>query len=183
LILASSSSNLIPHLVAASFWWKEVGRMIGCGGHRMRELQIDRDGARSKGGPNRARTPLGRSERVGRPRPFLGRFGPIFLPSDHLGILDFSPLICVILRSSSLRSRLGVFPYEVRTLRLSPRGWSVVRPWSLQPLEVISPCTRTRTELVICSFELVVTPSLLSMFSCKNTILPNAHMKLNLLYH
>jgi hypothetical protein len=79
--------------------------MIGCGGRWTRELQIDRDGARSKGGPNRARNPLGRSERAGRPRPFLGRFRPIFLPAAHLGILDFSPLICVILRSSSPRSR------------------------------------------------------------------------------
>jgi hypothetical protein len=50
-------------------------------------------------------------------------------------------------------------------------------------LEVISPCTRTRTKLLIFSFELVVTLSLLSMFSCKSTILPNAHMNLNLLYH
>jgi hypothetical protein len=72
---------------------------------RTRELQIDRDGARSKGGPNRARNPLGRSERAGQPRPYLGRFGPIFLPVAHPGILDFAPLICVILRVSSPRSR------------------------------------------------------------------------------
>jgi hypothetical protein len=65
--------------------------MIGCGGRQTREQQIDRDGARSKGGPNRARNPLGRSKRAIRPRPFLGRFGPIFLPVAHLGILDFSP--------------------------------------------------------------------------------------------
>jgi hypothetical protein len=38
-------------------------------------------------------------------------------------------------------------------------------------------------QLLICSFELVVTLSLLSMFSNKNTILPNAHTKMNLLYH
>jgi hypothetical protein len=78
-----------------------------------------------------------------------------------------SPFICVILRSSSPRSRYGVFSHEVRTLRLSSRGWSIVAPWSFPPLEVISPCTRTRTKLLICSFELVVTLSLLSMFSCK----------------
>jgi hypothetical protein len=30
LILATNLSNLIPHLVAASFWWIEVCRMIGC---------------------------------------------------------------------------------------------------------------------------------------------------------
>jgi hypothetical protein len=105
LIIATNSSNLIPHLVVASFGRIEVGRMIGCSGRRTRELQIDRDGARSMGGPNRARNPLGRFERAGRPRPFLGQFSPIFLPAAHLGILDFSPLICVILRSSSPRSR------------------------------------------------------------------------------
>jgi hypothetical protein len=91
LILVTNSSNLILHRVAVSFWWKEIGRMVECGGRRTTELQIDRDGARSKGGPNRARNPLGRSERDGRPRPFLGRFGPIFLPAAHLGILDFPP--------------------------------------------------------------------------------------------
>jgi hypothetical protein len=107
LILATNSSNLIPHLVAASFWWIEVPRMIGCGGHWTRELQIDWDRARSKGGPNQARNLLGQAERAGRPRPFLGWFGPIFLPPAHLGILDFSPLICVILRSSSPPIKIG----------------------------------------------------------------------------
>jgi hypothetical protein len=91
-IIATNSSNLIPHLVAVSFWWIEVGRMIGCGGHRTRELQIDRDGARWKSRPNRARNPLGRSERAGRPRPFLGRFGPIFFSAAHLGIFGLFPL-------------------------------------------------------------------------------------------
>jgi hypothetical protein len=79
--------------------------MIGCGGRRTRELQIDRDGARSKGRSNWARNPLGRSERAGWPRPFLGWFESIFVPVAHLGILEFPPLICVILRSSSPRSR------------------------------------------------------------------------------
>jgi hypothetical protein len=32
LILATNSSNLIPHLVAASLWCIDVSRMIGCGG-------------------------------------------------------------------------------------------------------------------------------------------------------
>jgi hypothetical protein len=78
LILATNSSNLISHLVVARFWWKEDGRIIGCGVYRTRELQIDWDRARSKGEPNRARKPL-------------GRFGPIFLPAAHLCILDFPP--------------------------------------------------------------------------------------------
>jgi hypothetical protein len=51
----------------------DVGRMIQYGGGRRRELQIDRDGARSKGGPNRAKNPLGRSERAGQPAQALSR--------------------------------------------------------------------------------------------------------------
>jgi hypothetical protein len=114
--------QLSPSSCGGGFLVNGVSRMIGCGDRQTRELQIDREGARSMGGPNWARTPLGRSKQAGRPRPFLGQFGPIFLPTAHLGILDFAPLICVILKSSSPRSRYGVFSYEVRTLRLSPRG-------------------------------------------------------------
>jgi hypothetical protein len=95
LILTTNSSNLIPHLVVASFWWKEVGRMIGCGGRRMREVQIDWDGARSKGGPNRARNPLGRSERAGQSRPILGRFGPIFPPRGSYWHFGLCPHDCL----------------------------------------------------------------------------------------
>jgi hypothetical protein len=50
-----------------------VGRMIGSGGRWTRELQIDRDGARSKGGPNRAKPP--RPVRTGRPAQALS--GPV----------------------------------------------------------------------------------------------------------
>jgi hypothetical protein len=84
--------QLSPSSCGGSFLVNGVGRMIGCGGRRRRELLIDREGARSKGGPNRHRNPLGWSERVGRPRPFLGRFGPVFLPAAHLGIFEHSPL-------------------------------------------------------------------------------------------
>jgi hypothetical protein len=46
--------------------------------------EINRRIPRAKGAPNRARNPLGRSEQAGQPRPFLGRFGPIFLPGCFL---------------------------------------------------------------------------------------------------
>jgi hypothetical protein len=68
-------------------------------------------------------------------------------------------------------------------LRFNPRGRSFVTLRSLPPLGVISSCSQTRTGLLNCSFELVATPSFMSMFSYKNITLPNAHTKMNLLYH
>jgi hypothetical protein len=68
-------------------------------------------------------------------------------------------------------------------LRFNPRGCSFVTLRSLPPLGVISSCSRTRTGLLNCSFEFVVTPFFMSMFSCKNITLSNAHTKMNLLYH
>jgi hypothetical protein len=68
-------------------------------------------------------------------------------------------------------------------LRFNPRGCSFIALWSMPPLEVISSCSQTRTRLLDCSFELVMTPSFMSMFSCKNIALPNAHTKMNMLYH
>jgi hypothetical protein len=67
--------------------------------------------------------------------------------------------------------------------RFNPRGCSFVTLWSLPLLGVISSSSQTRTRLLNYSFELVVTPSFMSMFSCKNITLPNAHTKMNFLYH
>jgi hypothetical protein len=53
------------------------------------------------GGPKRHTKPLGRSDQAGQPKPFLGQFGPVFLPMAHLHILHLAPFTCVILRSSS----------------------------------------------------------------------------------
>jgi hypothetical protein len=68
-------------------------------------------------------------------------------------------------------------------LRFNPRGCLYVTHRSLPPLGVISSCYRTRTGLLSYSFELVVTPSFMFMFSCKNITLPNAYTNMNLLYH
>jgi hypothetical protein len=68
-------------------------------------------------------------------------------------------------------------------LRFNPRRCSFVTLRSLPPLGVISSSSQTRTRLLNCSFELVVTLSFMSMFSYKNITLPNAHTKMNLLYH
>jgi hypothetical protein len=59
-------------------------------------------------------------------------------------------------------------------LRFNLQGCSYVALRSLPPLEVISSSSWTRTRLRKCSFELVVNPSFMSMFSYINTTLPNA---------
>jgi hypothetical protein len=56
-----------------------VGRMICSMRWSMAAEEINRQTPRAKGIANRAKRPLGRSEQAGRPRPFLGRFGPVFL--------------------------------------------------------------------------------------------------------
>jgi hypothetical protein len=83
--------QLSPSSCGGGFLVNGVGRMIGCGGHRRRELLIDWGATRSKGGPNRHKNGLGRSNQAGQPGPFLGRFGPVLLPAGHLGILDLAP--------------------------------------------------------------------------------------------
>jgi hypothetical protein len=97
--------ELSPSSCGGGFLVNGVSRMIGCGGHRMSDLLIDRGATRFKGGPNLQKNGLGRSDQASRPRPFLGRFRRVRLPAAHLDILHLSPFICVILRSSSQRSR------------------------------------------------------------------------------
>jgi hypothetical protein len=50
-------------------------------------------------------------------------------------------------------------------LHFNPRGFSFVKLWSLPPLGVISSSSQTRTRLLNWSFEVVVTPCFVSMFS------------------
>jgi hypothetical protein len=83
LILATSSSNSLPHLAVAVFLVNGVGRMICSMWRRTEEEAINRRTTRAKG----------------------DRTGPVFLLTAHLGNLDLAPLICVIMRSSSPRSR------------------------------------------------------------------------------
>jgi hypothetical protein len=101
--------QLSPSSCSGGFLVNGIGSMVGSMWWPTEAEAIYRETPRSKGIANRARKPLGRSDWVGRPRPFLGQFGPIFVLAGHLGILDIAPLMCVILWSSSPRSRYGVF--------------------------------------------------------------------------
>jgi hypothetical protein len=59
-------------------------------------------------------------------------------------------------------------------LLFNPHECSFIALRSSSPLEVISSSSWTRTRLRKCSFELVVNPSFMSIFSYINTTLPNA---------
>jgi hypothetical protein len=98
-----------------------VGRMIGCGGRHRRELLIDRGGARSKGTVNRGKKGLADPTRPVGPACFRPGSGPSFSRDSSsyfalvaLHLCHFEVVIPAIM--------IGVFSYEVRTLRLSPRG-------------------------------------------------------------
>jgi hypothetical protein len=97
--------------------------------------------------------------------------------------MHFAPSISTILMLSSSRPRWRFSLHEVWFLRFNPQGCSFVTLWSLSPLGVISLSSQTRRGFLSCSFELVVTPSFMSMFSYKNITLPNAHTKMILLDH
>jgi hypothetical protein len=68
LVLTTSSSNSLPHLAAAVFWWPA-------------EVEaINRRTPRAKRAPNWSRRGLGRSAQVGRPRPVSAQFSSGFSP-------------------------------------------------------------------------------------------------------
>jgi hypothetical protein len=71
-----------------------VGRMI-CSMWRPTAAEaINRQTPRAKGVANRAKRPLGRSNWADQPRPFLGRFGPVFLPCCSCTIPYLCALAC-----------------------------------------------------------------------------------------
>jgi hypothetical protein len=79
LILATSSSNFLPHLAAEVFWWMaSVKWFVRCGGGRRKRQLIDEHlgqrGCRTGPGVGWA----------GRPRPISAWFGPGFLPGCFL---------------------------------------------------------------------------------------------------
>jgi hypothetical protein len=117
LILATSSSNSLPHLAAAAFWWMGIGRMVGWGGRQRRELLIDRGTTRSKGGLNHHKNPLARSDQAGRPRP-SGSVWARLSPRGSSWHFALGPLHLCHFEVVIPAIKVGVFLYEVRTLRL-----------------------------------------------------------------
>jgi hypothetical protein len=100
------------------------------------------------------------------------------LPWVLLTFCTLSPPIASIWRHHPHVHDIWSSHMKFGLLRFNPRGCSFVTLRYSPPLGVISSCSRTRTRLLIYSFERVVTLSFLSMFSCKNITLPNAHTKI-----
>jgi hypothetical protein len=121
-----------------------------------------------------ARTRLGRPAWADWPGPSSARFGRPFCSVDPYALMYFAPSTCMILMMLSSRPRWRFSLHEVRSFTLQSPGVFLVALRSLPQLEVISSSSWTRTRLRKCSFELVVNPSFMSMFSYINTPLPNA---------
>jgi hypothetical protein len=123
---------------------------------------------------------MGQASRL---KPILARFGCPFAHISPLVIMHFPPPFAPFWRCHPHIQDGGSFRMKFIHLHFNPQGCSFVPLWFLPPLGVISSSSQTRTGLHNCSFELVVTPSFMSMFSYKNLTLPNAYTKMNLLCH
>jgi hypothetical protein len=149
-------------------------RMALCfaNGGASRDLGLKILRVQGKGGPNRPRK---WARPAGLGRPAQAHPGPARSPLRSRGSscdYDFAPSICTILTMPSSRLRWRFSVHEFRSVTFQ----------SLPPLEVISSSSCTRTRLCNCSFEFVVNPSFMSMFSYINITLSNACTKMNLLY-
>jgi hypothetical protein len=136
---------------------------------RLQGFRVENPSGARKGGPNRRRE-WARPAGLGWP----ARLG---CPFAHVGpqvIMHFSASTCTILMMSPCVQDGGSPCMKFDLLRFNPRGCSFVALQSLLPLKVISSSSWTRIRLLKCSFEFVVNPSFMSMFSYINTILPNA---------
>jgi hypothetical protein len=178
-----SSSGDLPSLSLACGW------PLGANGSLFREwrhlqgLRVEDPSGARKGGAE--------------PTPGVGqagRLGPTGLGPSRPGSVDPS-LPWVLMHLCTFPPPLAPFWWchpriqdggspcmNFGLLRFNPRGCFFVALRFLPPLEVISSSSWTRTRLLNCSFELVVNPSFMSMFSYMNTTLSNACTKMNLLY-
>jgi hypothetical protein len=127
-----------------------------------------------KGGRTGHRSGLGRPAWADRPGPTSARFGRPFAPVGPHVIMHFAPSTCMILTMSSSLPRWRFSAHEVRSFTLQSPGVFLIAFLSLPQLKVISSSSWTRTRLRKSSFELVVNPSFMSMFSYISTTLPNA---------
>jgi hypothetical protein len=131
-------------------------------------------------GPNRRRE-LVRPAGLGRPA--QAHPGPARSPlrsRGSSGDYEFAPSTCMILTMSSSRPRWRFSVHKVRSFTLQSPG---VFLRSTSVLATIgSDFIKLMNRLRKYSFELVVNPSFMSMFSYINTTLPNAYTKMNFLY-
>jgi hypothetical protein len=136
-----------------------------------------------KGGGIDPRSGLGRPAWADRPGPIRPCSVTPSLPWVLMHLCTLPPPLVPFCRCHPRVQGGGSSCMKFDLLRFNLQGCSFVTLRSLPPLEIISSSSCTRTRLRNCSFELVVNPSFMFMFSYINTTLPNPCTKMNLLYN
>jgi hypothetical protein len=150
---------------------------------RLQGLRVEILRVQGKGGRTDPGSGPGRPAWADWPRPIPARLGRPFASVGPHAFMHFAPPRLAPFWWCHPRVQDGGSPcMKFGLLHFNPRGCSFVTLRSSPPLEVISSSSWTRIRLHNCSFELVVNPSVMSMFSYINTTLPNACTKRNLLY-
>jgi hypothetical protein len=148
---------------------------------------INRQTPRAKGAPNRANRPLGRSDWADRPRPFLGRFGLVFLPGCFLhdslfvctcmwafDVISFMVKAWILAMQASMFSSWVSEDLHVHA--------SVVRSFGVIFIACLDSCRASWSSLEVLD-ELIPKVSSLTLISCINNKLQNRHASVNLLQH
>jgi hypothetical protein len=171
-----SPSGDLPPLSLACGWPHGANGSGPCKWRCLQGFRVEDPSGARKGGPNRRREWARPAGRLGPTGPGPSRPGSV-APSRPwvLRWVCTLPLPLAWFGRCHPRVQDGGSPcMKFSLLRFNPRGCSFVALRSSPPLKVISSSSWTRTKLRKCSFELVVNPSFMSMFSYINTTLPNA---------
>jgi hypothetical protein len=173
-----SPSGDLPPLSIACGWPPSANDPPICEWRHLQGFRVeDPSGARKGGGgggqPNPAVGWAGRPSCADRPRPISARFGRPFAPMGPQVIMNFAPSTCMILMMSSSRPRWRFSMHEVRSFTLQSPGVFLRSTSVLVPIGSDFIKLMNTTRLCKCSFELVVNPSFMFMFSYINTTLPN----------
>jgi hypothetical protein len=179
-----SFSWMIPLLFSLSSLWtaSRANGSLLCKWQSLHEHRVDGSSHARKGGAE----PTPEWDRpTGPVRPAQAHPGPVRSPFRSRGsscIYAVCPLhlhnFDDVIHASKMFSLHEFWLFTLQSL-----GMFLWTLQSLPPLGVISSSSQTRMWLLNCSFEFAVTLSFISMCSYKNITLPNAHTKINLLYH
>jgi hypothetical protein len=158
-----------------SMWWPTAAEAI------------NRQTPRVKSVANRANRPLGRSDWADRPRPFLGRFGPVFLPGYFLhdslfvrtcmwafDVVSFTVKAWILVMQALLFS--GWVPKDLHV------DASVLGSFGVMFIAYLDLWQASWSSLEVLD-ELIPKVSSLTLISCVNNKLQNRHASVNLLHH
>jgi hypothetical protein len=143
LILVTSSSNSLPHLAAAVFWWMaSIEWFVRCGGRRRRRQFIDKHlGQRaSRTGP---KDPWADPNRLTCPGPFWAGSGPCSSLVASCMIPYLCALVCGPLTSFPSRLRLESLLCKLRCFLVESLRTCMLTLRSSGHLESCSSCVLT----------------------------------------